>query len=175
MRLAKIGFVTTIMIVICFATSSIAADVAKIGVINLQRVLQTSSAGKEAYTEIKKQKEDMENELQGKMDEIAELRKQLERNAMVISKEMRDEKEREMRIKVNDIKTLQEKYKNDLKQLEGRHLTRIQKELSEIIIKIGTKEGYLLIVSQVSVLYAPTSIDITDVLIKEYNAKFAQQ
>ena len=44
----------------------------------------------------------MELELKQKGGEIEELRKQLERESMVMSKEKREEKEREIRIKLND-------------------------------------------------------------------------
>lgn len=174
MKVAKMAFITTTLTIICFVISSHAADVAKIGVVNVQRVLETSSAGKSAFAEIKKQKEIMEKELQKKKDEIDELRKQLEREAMVMSKEMREEKEREGRIKLNDFKTLQKKYIAELKESEKKFLNIIRADVSEIVERIGKKEGYLLIVNSIGVLYAPTSIDITDQLIKEYNLKFAK-
>ena len=50
----------------------------------------------------------------------------------------------------------------------------MQKDVFELIQRIGKKEGYLLIVNKVGVLYSPMSIDITDQLIKEYNIKFAR-
>jgi outer membrane protein len=155
-------------------TVSYAADVAKIGVIDMQRVLETSSAGKAALSEIKEQKQQMEVELKRKGQEIEELRKQLERDAMVLSREKREEKERERRIKVNDIKTMQKRYVSELKQQEKKHLQRMQKDILELVEQIGKKEGYLLIVNKVGVLYSPMSNDITDRLIKEYNLKFAQ-
>jgi outer membrane protein len=155
-------------------TASLAADVAKIGVIDMQRVLETSSAGKAALSEIKQQKEQMEAELQKKKEEIEELRKQLERDAMVLSREKREEKEREGRIKLNDFKTMQKRYVNELKQQEKKHLQRMQKDILTLVEQIGKKEGYLLIVNKVGVLYSPMSNDITDKLIKEYNIKFSQ-
>jgi outer membrane protein len=116
----------------------------------------------------------MEKQLQKKKDEIDQLRKQLEREAMVMNKEMREEKEREGRIKLNDFKTLQKKYVAELKESEKKFLNTIRDDVSEIVKRIGKKEGYLLILNSISVLYAPTSIDITDQLIKEYNLKFAK-
>lgn len=175
MRKIKIVLAVNILISVFLVMTSYGADVAKIGVIDMQRVLETSSAGKAALDEIKKQKEVMETELQKKKEEIEELRKQLERDAMVLSREKREEKEREGRIKLNDFKTLQKKYVAELKEQEKRHLLRMRKDIFNIIQKIGKKEGYLLIVNNVSVLYSPTSIDITDQLIKDYNAKYAQQ
>jgi outer membrane protein len=175
MKAIKIVTAASILLSVFLVMTSYGADVAKIGVINMQRVLETSSAGKAAIAEIKNQKQEMEAELQRKKEEIEELRKQLERDAMVLSREKREEKEREGRIKLNDFKTLQKKYVAELKQQEQKHLKSIQKDVSQLIERIGKREGYLLIVNSVGVLYSPVSIDITDQLIKEYNAKYAKK
>jgi outer membrane protein len=152
-----------------------AADVAKIGVADLQRVLETSNPGKSAQEEIKKQKDQMEQELKQKGAEIEELRKQIERESMVMSKEKRGEKEREFRIKLNDFKSLQKRYRTQLQRLEKKLVSELLKEVSTLVEEIGKKEGYLLIINNKDVMYAPGSIDITDELIKQLNARQAKK
>ena len=152
-----------------------AADVAKIGVANLQRVLETSNPGKSAQEEIKKQKDQMEQELKQKGAEIEELRKQIERESMVMSKEKRGEKEREFRIKLNDLKSLEKRYRGELQVLEKKLAKELRKEVFALVGEIGKKEGYLLIINKFSVMYAPGSIDITDELIKQLNARQAKK
>ena len=157
---------------IIFCMNSLyAADVAKIGVIDLQKVLETSSAGKTIQATLKKQKEKMEADLKTKGTDIEKISKRLERESMVMSKEMREEKEREQRIKINDFKTLQKKYRTDLQKLEVQLMNQLQKDIKELVDSIGKKRGYLLIVNKYTVLYSPSSIDITDDLIKRLNAK----
>jgi outer membrane protein len=152
-----------------------AADVAKIGVANLQRVLETSNPGKSAQDEIKQQKDKMEQELQQKGGEIEELRKQLERDSMVMSKEKREEKEREVRIKLNDFKSLQKRYRTELQNLEKKLVNELLKNVSNLVEEIGKKEGYLLIINNTGVMYSPDSIDLTDRLIKELNDRHAKK
>ena len=169
-----------IILIVCFFSllwldSVNAADVAKIGVANLQRVLETSNAGKSAQEQIKKQKDQMEQELKQKGGEIEELRKQLERESMVMSKEKREEKEREIRIKLNDFKSLQKRYRTQLQNLEKKLVSALLKEVSTLVEEIGKKEGYLLIINNTGVMYSPGSIDITDRLIKELNAGYAKK
>ena len=169
-----------ILLIVCFFSlpwinSANAADVAKIGVANLQRVLETSNAGKSAQDEIKQQKDKMEQELKQKGAEIEELRKQLERDSMVMSKEKREEKEREVRIKLNDFKSLQKRYRTELQRLEKRLVNTLLRDVSTLIEEIGKKEGYLLIINNSGVMYSPGSIDITDQLIKELNARHAKK
>jgi outer membrane protein len=170
-------FVTTMITFCFFVASSYGADVAKIGVVDLQRILETSSVGKMAKAEISKRGEKMEADLKRKGEAIEELRKKLEREALVMSKEMRVEKEREVRININDFKSLQKKYMADFKQYEKGLVSRIQKEVLEIVAKIGKKEGFLLILEkrEGGVMYSPNTIDITDKLIQQYNAGFAKK
>ena len=164
---------SNIILIVCFFSllwldSVNAADVAKIGVANMQRVLETSNAGKSAQEQIKKQKDQMEQELKQKGGEIEELRKQLERDSMVMSKEKREEKDREIRIKLNDFKSLQKRYRTQL-------VNQLLKDVSTLVEEIGKKEGYLLIINNTGVMYSPGSINITDRLIKELNARYAKK
>jgi outer membrane protein len=151
-----------------------AADVAKIGVVDIQRILENSNPGKAAQSELKKQKDQMENDLKKKGGEIEELRNRLERESMVMSQETREEKEREARILMNDFKTLQKRYRSDLQALERKLMGELQKNIIELVSEMGKREGYLLIVSKIGVLYSPQSIDVTDELIKQLNLRSAQ-
>jgi outer membrane protein len=114
----------------------------------------------------------MEDELKQKGAELEELKKRLEREALVMSKEMREEKEREFRIQVNDIKTLQKKYERELQGLQKDLMGGLQQETLEIIDDIGKSGGYLLIMDKRGVLYAPGTVDITDQVIKRYDAQY---
>jgi outer membrane protein len=153
--------------------ASSAADVAKIGVVDFQKILEVSNAGKSAQAEINKQGKQMEADLKDRGTEIEEIEKRIDRESMVMSKEVREEKQREMRIKIGDFKALQQKYMEDFKALENRIISRIQKEVVELVQDIGKKEGYTLIVEKRTggVVYAPMSIDITDAVIQIYNTQ----
>ena len=175
MRIPKPVCFISIFIFVFFANYSFAADVAKIGVIDLQKILETSAAGKYVQAELKKEKDKMEVDLKKKGTEIENIRKRLERESMVMGKEMREEKERESRIKINDFKTLQKKYRSDLQKLEGGLMNQLKTDIDEIVKGIGKKEGYLLIINKFGVIYSPNSIDVTDKVIGKLNAKFAKK
>ena len=172
----KIVFKIVIFSIFFFSNSSFGADVAKIGVVNFQRIFETSNAGKLAQSEINEHGKKMEADLKKKGAEIGELQKKLEREILVISKEVREERERELRIKTNDFKFLNKKYLRKFKEIEEKIVRRIKKDVLEIVEEIGKKEGYLIVFEKrdAGVLYSPSTIDITDKLIQKYNAKFAQ-
>lgn len=172
MQNAKIVFVAA-MSLFFLCSVSFGADIAKIGVIDFQKVFETSSAGKVAKAVITKQGKKMEENLKEKGAAITELRQRLERESLVMSKEMREEKEREFRIKINDLKSLEKRFKQELRTLNIKLSKRLKDATIDIVSEIGKKGGYLLIIEKTVVLYSPNAIDITDQLIQKYNTEFA--
>lgn len=172
MRLTK-AFIAMAVAILCVAGGGPAAgaDAPKIAVINLQTVLETSVAGKAAQNELKNQKDKLEADLKQKGNELQELEKRLQREAMVMSKEAREDKERELRIKASDLQAMQKKYRSDLQDLERQLMGKLQKDISDLVAEIGKKEGYVLIVSNIGVLYFQPAMDITNRLIQDLNAK----
>ncbi len=162
-------------IVLAVASGAYCADVAKIGVIDFQKIFEKSEAGKSIKQEINKQGRRMEQDLKFRGGQIEALKKQLEREAMVMSREKREEKEREFRIKINDLKSLKQKYEKEIQQLQKRLINRVRRQVLDIVEEIGKKEGYLLIIEQIGVVYAPQSVNLTDRIIQIYNERYKQK
>jgi len=177
MKFNIIKMLSVVLLGCIFSVQAYGADVAKIGTIDFQRILDVSDAGKEAQAQLNKQAQKMEADLKSKGAEIEENRKQFEREALVMNKEMKDTKEREMRIKINDFKQLQQRYTGVARELQFRLVGQIRKDLDEIVQEIGKKEGYLMILErkEAGIIYIPSKIDITDNVIKQYNAHWAKQ
>jgi outer membrane protein len=159
----------TVAALVALSAPAAAADV-KIAVVNLQTVLETSVAGKAAQEQLKSQRDKLEADLKQKGSELQEIEKRLQRDSMVMSKETREDKEREFRIKASDFQALQKKYRGDLQDLERQLMGDLQKDISALVSEIGKKEGYQLVISSIGVLYLQPSIDITARLVQELNA-----
>ena len=50
-----------------------------------------------------------------------------------------EEKQREQRIKINDFKTLQKKYRTDLQKKEAQLMNQLRADLKELVDEIGKK------------------------------------
>ena len=170
MRIGKLFF-AVVVAVIFLAPGVRAADVAKIGVVDFQKIIDKSQPGQAAKNQINARGKKMEAELKQKGAEIEELKKQLEREALVMSKEKREESERDFRIKVGDFKSLQKKYEQELQQTQRQLVNQIKKDVLDLVNDVGKKEGYQLIIERVGVLYVPNAMDLTDRIIQEYNKK----
>ncbi|MCD4721566.1 MAG: OmpH family outer membrane protein [Desulfobacula sp.] len=152
------------------------ADVAKIGVINFQKILKESSAGKMTQKQITEKGNEFQKKLKTEKVLLDEMKKAFEREALVLSPEKQQEKQREFRIRVNDFKKMQETFSREFKQLEVKLLNKIQIAVFEIANEIGKEEGYMLILEKkaAGVVYHPGQLDITDQIIKKYNIKVSK-
>jgi outer membrane protein len=150
------------------------AHVIKIGMIDLQKILELSEAGKAAQMEINIKGKQMETDLKDKGTEIEAIEKEINLESLVMNQKDWEEKQRNKRIKIGDFKALRQKYLNDYKAAESRITGRIQNEVVALLEDIGKKGGYAMIVEKRAggVVYAPSSMDITDSVIRSYNIKF---
>jgi len=167
----------TVFLILGFCGSVWAADVAKIGTVDFQRIIDLSDAGKAAQKKLNKQANEMEADLKTKGAAIEEGQKRFEREALVMNKEMKDAKEREMRIKINDFKQLQQRYTGVARELQFRLVGQIRNDVDKLVKELGKQEGFLLILErkEAGVIYMPSTIDITDKVIKQYNLQWAKQ
>ena len=170
-------FLTLALCLVGFAGLGHGADVAKIAVIDFQKIIDTSNAGKRSAAEMKTQGKEMEQELKDKEAEVEELKKALEQKALVMSEEAREKKDRDLRIKAIDYDSLRKRYLETLKELNLKLSNTIKEDVFQIVEEIGKREGYLLILERRvgGVVYAPNAIDITDRVIEAYNEQDAKR
>jgi len=172
MRSTKTMFTTGLAVLLLLAGGpAFSADPVKIGVVDLQKILETSNSGKAAQNELKVQRDKMQADMKQRGNEIQEIESRMQREAMVMSRETREEKEREHRIKVSDFQALQRKYQSDLQEVERKLMGKLQTEITSLVSDIAKKDGYLLVISNIGVIYSLPSVDITERLIQELNAK----
>ncbi len=170
---ASVTIFACIATIVMFTCPSFAADIAKIGVVDLQRILTESEAGKDIQAQLQEKGREMETDIRALGNEIEELNEKLSREAMVMSRKKREEKQRELDIKKYDFQSKQKKYQSQLREIEGKLLEKLQTDVFGLAEEIGKNEGYLLIIEKGAALYYPNSIDITDKLIAKYNESYS--
>lgn len=168
-----------IIIVCCFGfiSSSYSADVAKIGIFDFTKILNESSAGKIIQKQIADKNTESRNQLINEKQQIDNMKKDFQREALVLGVEKQNEKARDIRIRENDFIELEKQLAQGFKQLQNDLLSTFQKDITEIVSEIGKKDGYLLILEkkQSGVVYSLDHIDITDTITKQYNKKTAKK
>lgn len=167
----KSFFIVTICLLGCW-NISYAANVAKIGIIDIQKIIDTSDVGKASLRTLKDRGNEMTKTLKEKESEIERMKKELDQKSLVMNKGAREDRERILRNKINDLKSLQRQYSRVLNELQNNLLGKLEKKVSTIVEAIGKKDGYTLIMERKigGVIYAPSTINITDRVIRKLNA-----
>jgi len=171
---------TMMMMTVTFLIMSIGmpmgycADVAKIGTVNFQEIFEKSTGGQAVKDQINTEGRRMEQDLKQKGEEIKALEKQLDQGAGVMSKSAREERKWEYERKIDDVKALKQKYDRKIQELQMQLVNEVRQDVLKILQDYGKKEGYLLIIDNLTYVYAPEHIDITDAIIKLYNEQYAK-
>ena len=149
------------------------ADDAKIGTVDFQKIFENSAAGKAAKNKINKEGQRMNADLDDIQKEIRKLQELIEKDSSsgVMNKAALDDKRWELNRKVEEVKALKKRYDHKIQKMQMRLINEIRKEVLKIIEEYGQKEGFLIIIEEMGVVYAPKSIDITDKIIQLYNKR----
>lgn len=152
------------------------ADPVKIGVIDFEKIMKESSAGKMNQQRLNTRGTELKDKLEREKQQLDQIGESFEKEALVLSDEKKREREREFRNQIEDFKIMQQDYANELKNMEIRMINDMQKAVYDIANDLGKKEKYTLIIEKknAGVIYIPEQVDITDTVIKKYNAVTAQ-
>lgn len=169
--------VASALLVISLLMAGQAWAQSKIGYVDLQRALNESDAGKKAKEEFKQELDKLQAKLKTQREKIDELKDQIDKKAMVLKDEERQNLEDDYQKKMRDFERAYKDSQSDLQAKDNELTSRILKQLQVVIQKLGARENYLLILEDSSnvMLYGAKSADLTDEVIKEYNRSHAKR
>ncbi len=156
---------------IFFLSNLTMAKELKIGVVDLQQVVRSSEAGKEALTRLQKKFDTLRQQLQAKEEELKKFKEDIEKKAPLLSIEARQEKERLYQKMLREYQAQREDAQYEMRQAEQKALKPILKDLEQVVKKMAEKEKYDLIIEKnmPGVYWASPSIDLTDHIVELYN------
>ena len=154
------------------ALPTLAADF-KVAIVDLQRALNESSSGKKAKDQFKGEFEKMQNGLKSEKDSLDRLKEDLDKKSAVLNDDQRKTKMEDFERRRRDLRRKLEDSDAELRKKDQELTGSILKDLAVVIQEIGEREGYTVILenSSSSVLYGSKSIDITESVIKAFDAK----
>ena len=145
----------------------------KIGIINPQAVLQSSTKGKEAISRLQALQTAKQKKFEGMQKEIDTLEK--DTLSPVLNAETREKKTQELQSKRVEIKRFAEDAQKDSLATQQKEFESLQRELMPIIEKIAKGAGFSLVLdlNTAGVTYFDPAVDITEKVIKAYDAQSA--
>ncbi len=164
-----------IMMLGCFgqAFGQTPAGSLKIGFVDIQKAVNECNAGKEAKKAIVKEVEKIQRQFAEKQKELQTMKEALDKQAPMLNPDARAAKEKDFQSKLREFQRWQEDSQNDVNQKRVEMERNISIGLQKIIQKLGADEGYTFIMelNENIVLFASKAVDLTDRVIKLYDAQ----
>jgi outer membrane protein len=145
----------------------------KVGIVDLQRALNESSAGRKAKEQFKGEFDKMQDGLKREKDQLDRLKDDLDKKSVVLKEDQRKTMTEDFERRRRDLRRKLEDSDAELRKKDQELTGSILKDLAVVIQQMGEREGYTVILenSSSSVLYGSKSIDMTDSVIKAFDAK----
>ncbi len=131
----------------------------KIGFVNTARVLKEAPQARRVEERLKAIFEPREAQLKEERQEILALEEQLKTDADLSSNERR-KLEREIRLKISQLKFLEQEFREDQNLRRNEEIRNLQKVISNVLKKQGDNGEFDLILTE-GVSYVSDQIDIT--------------
>jgi len=156
------------------AEGSTTASSEKIGIVNIQEAIASTGEGKRALGEIQEKFRPRQQELQRQQQELQAIQDQLQKQGNTLSDEEQRRLQRDYEEKQKIFKRSADDADSDYRQ-EGQDVVqRIGRKMVPIINAYAQKNGFALIfdpaAAQVPVYFLSKNIDITEEIIKQYDA-----
>ena len=160
------------MILLGWFGSVWAADL-KIAYVDIQRAVNESNAGKDAKKLITKDVEKFQGQIADKQKVLQTMKESLEKQAPMLNPDARATREKEYQNKLREFQRWGEDTQNEINQKRMEMERNISIGLQKVIQKVGADEGYTLILekNESIVLFVSRALDITDRVIKAYDAQ----
>jgi outer membrane protein len=169
--MSSVAVVTAfLMVAVVSGVPAQAAD-SKVAVINIQKVLVDSEAGKKAKAKVENRMKELKSGMKKDEEALVALQKEIEKKSSAWSEAKRKEKAREFQKKRLSLGEKQEDANLEMKQMQEKFLTPIMKKLETVVTEVAKDKGYTVVLPRNGVLYFDKTSDITATVTKALNAK----
>lgn len=174
MKTMRIGIGMFLLILIGgFISERVYSAEIKIGSVDIQKAINECNAGRDAKKALTQEIDKFQRLIAERQKELQEAKESLEKQNLMLTPESREMKEKELQGKFREFQRWGEDKQNEINQRRMAMEKTISTGLQMVIQKIGNDEGYTLILekNETIVLFASHSLDMTDRVIKAYDAQ----
>ncbi|MBN1274654.1 MAG: OmpH family outer membrane protein [Candidatus Aminicenantes bacterium] len=167
-------FKTGVLLIFVFAVflQGSTQETYRIGFVKFERIIQESEAGKTALLQLSQKEKNIKDQLFSFDQQTKALESKLATQQMTLSFDAKQD----LISDIDDLKTKQKRYQEDAmkeyQMLQFNLYSRIQQELMPVIHSLAEEKGYSAVYefSASGILYINPAFDITDEVIRRYNA-----
>lgn len=155
-----ISFTICALLLMTQSSVLLAADI-KIGFVDTTRVLKEAPQADLARQKLENEFAPRDKKIVAMQNELKTLDERLDRDAALMSPDTRNKLERELISLKRDIKRAREEFTEDFNIRRNEELSRLQKLIFEITVKLAEEDEYDVILTD-SVLYTSKRVDVTE-------------
>lgn len=150
-----------------------AATATKIATVDMQKALQTVDAGKKAKGQLEKEFNTKKKMLDDGQNAIVKLEGEFKKQTMVLNDEAKEKKFQELQERKMKFQQQLMRSQTEIQQKEGELTAPIVKSLKEMVKEIAAKKNYQMVLdrNEQTVIFSQEKDDLTEDLVKAYNAK----
>ncbi|NQT06380.1 MAG: OmpH family outer membrane protein [Candidatus Omnitrophica bacterium] len=167
MRFVKITVLVLFVISLFLQGTASAQDVKKMAYLNTAKVFDSYSKTRDADSALEKEGKKKNSERDILIKDINKLRDE----AQLLSKDVREKKEKELGEKMRNIQDFDRDAKLELQRKRDDMLKDILKEIDATVKQYGKEKGYDFIFDDRVLLYANKGVDVTEDIITLLNKK----
>ena len=144
----------------------------RIGYVDLQRALNEVDEGRVAKAALKRDFDEKQKQLDGKKAEFDRAQAEFEKQAVVMSEQARRDRGQDLDRRARELQALFVNLQKDLSEREREATRGIFERMATIVREIAEAEGFTMVLEKgTGIVYAPESLDLTNDLIRKYNAR----
>lgn len=165
----RLRLITGALLLVVLAAVPARADV-KVAYVDVQRALNDCDAGKRAKSDFQGRVQSLEGKLQRQQSEVQSLKDEIEKKGMLMNPDQRQSLQDQYMSKAKDFDRQYKDARDELQAKDNEITSKIVHDLAQIIRTIGERDGYTFVLEKGSILWGAPQIDITDQVIRSYNA-----
>ncbi len=142
----------------------------KLAYVDIQRALNECQAGKKARTSIRADAERAQAKLQKEQAAVQALKDELDKKGMLMPPDQRQNLEDELGRKMRGFQDDVKNERDELRQKDNEVTGAIVRDLATVVRQLGEKNGYTMVMEKNGLLWGIPSADITDEVIRAYDA-----
>ncbi len=150
-----------------FAAVPARAETKRIAVIDVNRVLNESSAGKVAKEKMQARYDELKKKLETMQDEAKRMKEELDKQKILLGKEKLKEKEDALAAKVAELRQLTQESEKEMQARQGELTREVLKQIEGILEKFVAEEKIHLVLERSGgVVHFDPDLDITSKILE---------
>jgi len=171
-RAKRVLQIVLVVALSAMGVGSAAAQAAKIGLVDLQKVLVDSKKGKGIVSKLQGDKDAKQKDVEAQEKKIRQMDADLEKQRTVLSESARTERERALRKAKTDLRRTVDDLNREFADRERDMRERLVRDVTAVVRAYGQKNGYVLImeVRAGGVMFGSDQADLTKEITAAYDS-----